>query len=231
MPTSAIVVNDVYYLHYKPQLTPSDELFPSDELYPAGALGVDEVETGIIAIDFKRGNGYSYEILKFDNVASVGIRNGQPHCVTSTANVVFLECDEELECDEYLQCSQYDLNLIGDRKYDRFAPITYVSPQFIDGSFSTLKQYEKIRLNVIGSFNIKVIFSNGEVVMDTDVVSKATESIIELLRGDDISFDRDAVSLIGIPNNNNLSYSIAFVITGVGIIKSIQYSWKNRELP
>jgi len=231
MPTSAMVVNDVYYLHYRPQLTPSEELYPSDTLYPSGALGVNDIEDGIIAIDFKRGNGYSYEILDFQGLASVGIRNGQPYCVTSIANVIFLPCDEPLECDAYLQCSQYDLNLLGDRHYGDFASLVYISPQFIDGSFSTLKQYEKVRLNVLGEFKVKVIFSNGETVVEKDIYTKADENLMELLSGDEVSFDRDSVEIVGIPNNNNLSYSIGFIIEGIGVIKSIQYSWKNREQP
>ena len=230
MPTSAMVVNEVYYLHYKPQLTPSEELFPSDTLYPAGALGVNEIEDGIITIDFKRGNGYSYEILDFQGLASIGVKDGNPHCITSIANVIFLSCEDPIECDEYLQCSQYDLNLLGDRHYDDFAKLNYVSPQFIDGSFSTLKQYEKVRINGIGKFNIKVIFSNGEIAVESDVNIRADESIEELLTGEEISFDRDSVFIIGIPNNNNNSYSIGFIIEGVGIIKSIQYSWKPREI-
>jgi len=230
-PTSAMILNDTYYLHFKPALVPAADLFPSDTLYPAAAMGVNELQEGIIVIDFKRGNGYSYQLLSFQNVASVGIINNRPYCTTETPNIVFLDCDGPLECDEFLQCSQYDLNLLGDSTYDSFARFSYLSPQFIDGSFSTLKQYDKVRVNCIGEFNVKVIFSSGEVVADVDIKTTADDMLIELLSGQELSFDRDNVTQIGIPNNNNLSYSIAFLITGIGNIKSIQYSWKNRELP
>ena len=230
-PTSAILYNDTYYLHYKPELTPLEDLYPRDNLYPSGALGVNELEDGIISMDFKRGRGYSYGLLNFDGVASLGIKDGLPHSITSTANVVFLSCEDPIECDDYLQCSQYDLNLMGDRHVLDYATLSYISPQFIDGSFSTLKQYEKIRVNVLGDFNVKVMFSNGDVVVEQDIKTADAENTLALLSGEEISFDRDSVELIGIPNNDNFSYSIAFIIEGVGIIKSIQYSWKNRELP
>ena len=54
---------------------------------------------------------------------------------------------------------------------------------------------------------------------------------MKLLAGDGISFEVDNVVTLGVPNNDNFSYSIAFVIEGVGVVKSIQYSWKPREQP
>ncbi len=225
-PISACVLNEVYYLAFKPSLFPTEELFPNHGLYPDGSVGTGDLEEGLIYLDFKRGRNYSYGMYSYPNVASIGILDAELHVVTFIPNVTFLSCVDPLPCDGYLQCNAYDLNLAGKLRGADFTELFYISPTFVDGSYSTLKQYEKIRLNMIGEFNIKAIFSDGKVAIEEDI--KVTDEVTIV---DGKAFSRDDVTLMGIPNAENHSYSIAFVIRGRGVIKSIQYSWKNRELP
>jgi len=225
-PTASCVLNEVYYLSYKPTLYPTEELFPSETLFPDGAVGTGDLEDGIIYLDFKRGTGYSYGLFDYENIASIGIVDGELYVVTAIPNVVFLGCTDTLGCDDYLQCSAFDLNVADKYIGSDFTELLYISPTFIDGSYSTLKQYEKIRLNMTGKFNIKVIFSDGTIAVEEDVELLDDVTVI----GDEV-FSKDDVNLIGIPNKENSSYSIAFIIKGKGVVKSIQYSWKNRELP
>jgi len=225
-PISACVLNEVYYLAFKPSLFPTDDLFPSFGLYPDGSVGTGDLEEGLIYLDFKRGRGYSYGMYQYDNVASIGILDAELHVVTFIPNVTFLSCEDPLPCDGYLQCNAYDLNLAGKLIGADFTELFYISPTFVDGSYSTLKQYDKIRLNMIGKFNVKVLFSDGTVVIEEDI--KVTDEVTIV---DGKAFSKDDVTLLGIPNAENSSYSIGFMIRGRGVIKSIQYSWKNREIP
>ena len=95
-----------------------------------------------------------------------------------------------------------------------YAALDYKSPKLSNGTLSTLKEYDKIRINFIGSFNFKALFLNEEVVVDEDIISEDFSTVI-----------------LGIPNNNNKSESIQFEVVGTGKIRSIQYSYKMRELP
>lgn len=230
-PTSACVINDVYYLHFQPILVPSNSLFPSDTLYPLASQGTDVLDTGIISIDFKRGNTYSYNLYDYSTVASLGILRGQVHTITGDRSYRGIDCDIPLGCDDYMKCTSYNLNILGTYDSKQFTQLTYISPQFIDGSLSTLKQYDKIRINMWGDFVFKVIFSDGQVAVEEHIINSPDNLRQELLDSGDIEYSVDNTITVGIPNNNNSSYSIAFLIQGVGVIKSIQYSWKNRELP
>lgn len=214
-PTSACVLNDVYYVSYRPGLYPRDTLFPYDELYPSAVIGTGDIEEGVIAIDFKRGNGYSYKIIEYDSVISIGIYNGGIYMVSGAVDLVFLPCNAVLDCDGFLFCSQYSLNLMNIYGSQGFAELTYISPQFIDQSFSTLKEYDKVRINFKGVFTIEVLFDNQESIVISQI--------------DNTNSDEN-IALIGIPNANNKSHSIGFKVVGRGILRSIQYSWKPREL-
>ena len=229
-PTSACVLNEVYYMHFQPILTPSNLLFPSDILYPMASKGVHLLDSGIISMDFKRGNLYSYNLYDYDDMMSLGVIRGNVHTIGTNPGFVAMPCSEPLGCDDYLVCTRYDLNILGTYESRQFTKLLYISPQFIDGSMSTLKQYDKVRINVWGEFNIKVIFSDGTVVVEENVVNKPNNLLMKLVTAKDVEYSEDNITIIGIPNDNNNSYSIGFVIEGVGVIKSIQYSWKTREL-
>ncbi len=225
-PTSACVLNEVYYLSFKPSLYPTEELFPSDTLFPGGAIGTGDLSEGIIYLDFKRGRNYSYGIFDFKSITSLGVVDGKLYNITSIPNTIFMDCTNPLLCDDYLQCTEYELNVMNKRVGSDVKKLRYVSPIFIDGSYSTLKQYDKIRINLTGTFDIKAVFSDGSVAVEESVSIKEKIAVIE---GEIVT--KNDITTIGIPNSHNTSYSIAFIINGYGVIKSIQYSWKNRELP
>jgi len=228
--TSACVVNEVYYLHFQPTLVPSNLLFPSDVLYPLASVGTDLLESGIISMDFKRGNMYSYNLYDYSDMVSLGLLRGAVHTITGDRLYRGLDCDTPLGCDDYMKCTSYDLNILGTYESRQFTELTYVSPQFIDGSLSTLKQYDKVRINMWGDFLVKVIFSDGTIVVEERVVNMPARIRRELLNARDIEYSEDNTVIIGIPNSNNNSYSVGFIIQGTGVVKSIQYSWKNREI-
>jgi len=229
--TSACVVNEVYYLHFQPILVPSNSLFPSDTLYPLSSVGTDILESGIVSMDFKRGNLYSYNLYDYSEMSSIGIIRGDVHVITGDGSYVGMDCNQPLSCEDYIKCTRYDLNILGTYDSRQFTELTYASPQFIDGSLATLKQYDKVRINMWGEFTVKVLFSDGTIAVEEKIVNKPPETLIALLNAGDIEYSEDNTVTIGIPNNNNNSYSIAFVIQGKGVVKSIQYSWKNREQP
>jgi len=220
----------VYHLHFKPSLVPDNELYPSDGLYPLAAEGVRLVEEGLIVMDFKRGNKFSYNLYSHKATTSVGEYKGKAHAISAELDKVFLECEKPLDCNSPIECTQYSFNVLGAYENTRLTKLSYISPRFIDGSLSTLKQYEKVRLNIWGSFNVRVIFSDGSVAVEEYINNTSKSAINDTLQVGDVEFSDDDMVIIGIPNNNNLSYSIGFIIEGEGVIKSIQYSWKGREL-
>jgi hypothetical protein len=202
-PNGAIVVNNVYYLAYRPILTPSDTLYPSDILYPNGSKGTGYVDQGIIVMDFKRGNGYSYKILDYKcrYLSSV---NGYP-----TVTVGDYDSGMQLEYIEFYNDVDFeDLTTMRE--------LTYASPLLIDGSMTTLKEYDKVRVVYKGEFDIQVLFDDDKVV-----VSEHLEAT---------NLPDFTAAIIGIPNNNDKSYSIRFVVRGRGVINGIQYSYKVREV-
>jgi hypothetical protein len=225
--SSAAVANNVYYLAYKPTIYASNDIVPSNTLYPGGTKGTanNTSSQGILAIDFRHGNGYSYNIYSYDATLSIGVSRGLLHTVQYLPNLPIV-CNATIYCTDVFCLGDYTLMPLVPTTTAVFKKLRYNSPQLIDGSYSTLKEYDKVRINFIGSFNVKVIFSNKDVVIDVDIVSsKYVNTNGELYTA------KDEVVTLGIPNNNNKSYSIMFIIEGKGIIKSIQYSWKTRELP
>jgi len=230
-PSSACVLNAVYYLSFVPSLLPSELLFPADTLYPAASEGTSLLEQGIIAIDFKRGNKFSYKMISYENLTSVGVVDGEVNAIVGVSSTVYLACSQPLGCDSFLQCSPYRLNLMNLYQGQHVTTLSYVSPQFIDGSFSTLKEYDKVRINYYGKFSFSIVFSSGEIISTTELNSLDDAEILSLGTGRGVEFTKDNIVTIGIPNNNNKSYSIGFIVEGKGDIKSIQYSWKPRELP
>jgi len=216
-PTGAIVDNDVYYMSFKPNLFPHVTLYPSTKLFPGSVAGTGGVDQGIIAIDFKRGDGFSYKLIEYDDIRTVGLVDGEVHIGKGSLYKVDAPCNLPMfsTCVDTLDCSPYSLNKLNVNKSQGFTTLYYISPELIDGSRATIKEYDKVRVMFQGTFNIKIIFDNDEVVLEQD---------IESLDG------IDTFTLLGIPNAKNKSYFIKFMIEGIGSIESIQYSWKPREV-
>jgi len=80
--TSAAVSNEVYYLHFQPVLVPSNFLRPSDTLYPLASVGTDLLASGIISMDFKRGDMYSYNLYDYVDAVSIGVLRGDIYVIT-----------------------------------------------------------------------------------------------------------------------------------------------------
>lgn len=226
--SSAVVANDVYYMSFKPAMVPSDTLFPADDLFPGGATGIITEEggstEGIMAMDFRRGNMYSFHHLEYLNSLSLGIYKGELYMVLDGTKEPIL-CAQTFNCSTPFCYGEQILAKLGGTDTDIYKKLSYISPQLIDGSYSTLKEYDKVRVNYIGQFTVSVIFSDGTEAIVQEISSKNLVYSEQDLKG--LS---DDVAIIGIPNDNNQSYSIQFKIEGRGIVKSIQYSWKNREL-
>ncbi len=217
VPTGAAVENETYYLSFKPGLFPSNILFPSDILYPDKVEGTGLVEQGLISLDFKRGNQFSYKMVKYDEIRSIGIVDSNLHLGTGGYDNVDTPCDEIMfrDCLSFLNCTPFELSVMNLYQEQGLSRLYYTSPRFMDGGKSTLKQYDKIRLSCKGVFKIRIQFSESN-----NVITREIETI----------GDEESSHVIGIPNKNNNSYWIQFFIEGVGILSSLQYSWKPREV-
>ena len=215
-PTGSAVENETYYVSYKPGMFPSEVLLPRDTLYPDSAEGTGLVDQGLIALDFKRGSSFSYKLIKYDEIRTIGIVDSDVHISSGGYFSVDIPCDETMfeDCLSFLNCTPFGLSIMNVYQSQGLSRLHYLSPKYMDSGLATLKQYDKIRVRYAGVFKIDVLFDNARVVISRDIVSD----------GD------DTFAIIGVPNKDNLSHSIQFNIEGVGIITSIQYSWKNREV-
>ena len=215
VPTGAIVENETYYMSFQPGLFPSEDLFPSESLYPDSVEGTSVLDQGIMALDFKRGRDYSYKLIGYDDVRSLGLVDSNVHVATGAYNGTDIVCDAVMyeDCLEFTNCSPFELNVMNIYQGQRLSKLYYVSPELIDSGYAILKQYDKVRVLANGAFNIKVLFGEN-LVIERDIETNEEDDYI----------------LIGIPNKNNTSYSIRFIISGVGSVSSVQYSWKNREV-
>ncbi len=203
--TSSMVINNIYTLHFIPDV-------PGDP--------------NILVMDFRLGDKYSFYYLKYERIGSIGNIQDKPSLSTVATDVIFMPCNEPLMCDSFIPCSEYNLNTLGDEQDNGLTTLVYASPQFVEGSLGTLKEYDKVRITFSGKFNVKVLFSGLDVVVEETIENNA-----KLTKFEGAEYPENQSVILGIPNNNNTSYSISFVIKGVGSIKSIQYSWKPRELP
>ena len=224
IPSGAVVDDNTYYMSFKPQLVPEETLFPEEDLYPNLVEGTGGLEEGIIALDFKRGNGFSYKMIKYDRIVSLGIVRGDVHVGTGGPRDGEISCERVLfpDCDQFLNCSGFAANRLARYNNQGLTTLTYLSPRLADGSLSTLKEYDKVRVLFVGDFTIKVILG-GNVVIEKEISAPIITDIDNL---DKLSH----FELIGIPNKRNKGHYIRFLITGVGVVHAIQYSWKPREL-
>lgn len=215
-PTGAVSENDVYYISFKPSLFPADDLYPSDVLFPDSIQGTDGIQRGIIAIDFKRGDGFSYKLIEYDDIITIGMVKGNINVSTGGTNII-APCNIPVfpDCISFMNCTDYALNIMNLYSGQGLTRLYYTSPRMTDNSKATLKQYDKVRINFVGTFNIKIFLGGLDARVDTNIEG----------------FDVDDNSvIIGIPNKDNFGHWIQFEIEGIGIITSVQYSWKFREL-
>ena len=215
--TGAAVENETYYMSFKPGLFPSNILFPNDNLFPDAVEGTGLVDQGLLALDFKRGEQFSYKLIKYDEVRYIGIVDSNLHLSTGGYNSVDIPCDDImfLDCLSFINCTPFALSVMNIYQRQGLSRLYYLSPRFMDSGMSVLKQYDKVRISAKGVFDVKVIFSEGNQPVTREIIADK---------------DDESHHIIGIPNKNNQSYWIQFSIEGVGIITSIQYSYKNREV-
>ena len=217
IPTGAVVDDDTYYMSFRPQLVPQDDLYPDEKLYPALIEGTAGLTDGIIAMDFKRGNGFSYKMIHYNKIWSLGLIEGEVHVGVGADYQSFTRCEQPMfpDCLDFLACTGFSVNRMSVYNGQGLAKLEYLSPRLADGSLATMKEYDKVRIVFKGIFTFQVIFDNGEVVVQETSTSQDNE---------------DGFIIIGIPNRHNKSQFIRFHIEGVGVVSSIQYSWKAREL-
>ncbi len=225
-PTGAATLNNVYFMAYKPQLFPSDGLLPSPSLYPNAVKGTGGVDQGILTLDFKRGNGFSYRILDFYEVTYLSSLDGEIAIINGNSiDSGFPVCDDIgfPNCDDWMPCSGFELAYINKfdpsmlEQLDHLADIDYISPLMVDGTTVTLKEYDKVRVVYKGVFKITVMFDNDRVILERTIQSRA-----------EWTYD---YAMLGIPNDDNKAYSIRVRVEGRGVVKGIQYTYKMRELP
>jgi len=227
-PLGAFSTNDRYFLAIRSALVPKETLYPSESLFPLTSKGVSDVEQGVIMIDFKRGNGYSYQVYAYPTIAYISnfrgevaismSRDEEPHKDYVLAFMFENKAYREIYFtpSNYLYPSEtlYPRNLLsyGDVSSDKPMLVKYISPVFDQGSESTLKEYDKVRVVANGDFTIEIIFNNN-VVVNTYTISS----------------DIFKQHILGIPNIFDKSNYIRFKIEGYGTIKSIQWSYVIRD--
>ncbi len=234
-PLGAEVVNNVYHMAYGKALYPSNELFPSDELFPNAPTNPDDIiENSIVTIDFKRGNGYSFGITTYESVEALGVihntvnygrkilNNNVPFVFDDPCEVQLTDCQMQAKCSVIPGVGDWETyqSIVFDRAIPDYSAgleeLVYLSPKAINGSRTNLKEYDKIRLVYRGNFLVQLYAENGDLIVE-DLIRSDTSKV-------------DAYAMIGIPNKENKSYSITAKITGKGVVDSIQYTWKGREL-
>jgi len=223
VPTGSQVLNNVYYMSFKPELYPAEDLYPSESLYPNGVKGVAGVTQGILAMDFKRGKGYSYKIINHPDIEYLDVVDGVIGITNGQWNKPAYNCDITAysDCLDFTLCSGLELAYLTSPTYsndillDELSEIEYISPLLIDGTNSTMKEYERIRLLFKGVFKLEVYFDNNRKVAEKWFISTPE--------------NKYQYSELGIPNDDDKAYSIRFKLTGRGVLKGLQYTYKYRE--
>ncbi len=225
-PAGSAVKNNTYYLAFKPELYPAPNLYPSPDLYPNGVRGTGGIDQGILTMDFKRGQGYAYKVLDIVDVTYIAELDGEVAAIKGVpGQALFAECESPAydDCSEFSSCTGWELAYIDKVNigmlfdYDNLAELDYISPLMIDGTTTTLKEYDKVRVLFKGRFALQVLFDNDRLISEIYLDSSTIENYTFME--------------MKIPNEDNRAYSIRFKVTGKGIIKGIQYTYKMRELP
>lgn len=225
--SSAEVANDVYYMLFKPVLIPSSVLVPSADLLPGGVRGsgVEGGSTeGLIAMDFRRGDNYSYHHFEYLNALSLGIFRGELYAIVDGTKTPIL-CEQKIICSEPFCLGDKILTKVASTPFAVYKTLYYTSPKFINDSYSTLKEYDKVRINFRGQFDVSIIFDDG-----VNIITEKISSPTIVTNDANLEGEADNVAIIGIPNSSNKAYSIQFKVSGKGSVRSIQYSWSPREL-
>ena len=225
-PTGAQTLNNIYYMAFKPELFPAEDLFPSDTLYPNAVVGTGGIDQGILTLDFKRGNGFAYKIIDVPDIVYLDKLDGEIAIETGDFSKPLWEnCDEPafFDCFDWVECDSAEISYLNKfqldmlNQLDHLAEIDYLSPLMVDGTTATLKEYDKVRVIFKGIFKVQVLFDNDRLIMERNLQSVA-----------EWSYEH---AIIGIPNEDNKAYSIRFRVQGRGVVKGIQYTYKNRDLP
>lgn len=212
-PRGTAVKNLVYFMTFGPILVPKTTIYPSKTLFPNAVISGVDISEGAVVIDFNIGNGFSYTMHTNKGIGNISVVYNKLLIGTKNSTVAFPDCSAKLACDYFLPLDYYISDFAS--TLTKYKSMRYTSPMLIDNSYSTLKEYEKVRIVYTGSFTVSVTLDgSGQVMSRTFTDNDSTDSFI----------------ILGIPNSNNKGYGIQFHIEGTGTIKSIQYTWKPREL-
>jgi hypothetical protein len=195
-PRGTVVKNLSYLMSFSPMLTPSTELLPSTSFYPNDVIDGSGMGEGIVVINFNFGRLYSYSLLSGSGIGNLGI-----------VNSVLMHSAMR---DSY--GGLYDIY----RESTGLRSFKYTSAMMVDGSYATLKEYEKVRIIYNGAFEVSIILDGTGIVLRTKITNADS---------------KDGFIVLGIPKSRNKGYGIQFTISGVGEIRSIQYSTVPRSLP
>jgi len=211
-PRGALVKNMTYMMSFGPVLTPSTTLYPSTTQFPNGVVsgGLSE---GLVVIDFNHGRNYSYSLQEVIGVGNIGIVSNKLLCGTYNSTVAFPVCSTRLEESYFLPVTYLLSDL--ESTVTPYKTMIYDSPVYIDSTYATLKEYEKVRIVYTGTFNVKVYLDGFGLTVEHSFDDNSSE---------------DGFIIIGIPNSANKGYGISFSIVGEGVIRAIQYTCKPREL-
>lgn len=212
-PRGTIVKNLTYLMAFGPILTPSISLLPAKTLFPNRVIGGTAISEGIIGINFTLGRMYSYSVIESKGIGNLGNVSAKLLQGSKVSTIAFPVCSTRLTEDYFLPLEFYLSDLGSVVSNPRI--FRYTSPMLIDTTYSTLKEYEKVRIVFSGSFTV-VITLDGSGIVTSRTFSDSDST--------------DGFIILGIPNASNKGYGIQFDITGAGSIKSIQYTWKPREI-
>jgi len=213
-PRGTTVRNLTYYMTFGPTLTPKTTLYPSTTLFPNRVIGGVTMSEGIVCINFTQGRTYSYTLIESKGVGNIATVNAKALIGSKVSNIAFPVCSDHLLASYYLPMDYYLSDIGSVTTLPK--TMTFTTSMIVDGSYSTLKEYDKVRVIFTGSFTITVILDGVGAVI-TQSFTDADSS--------------DGFFTVGIPNSNNKGYGIQYHIVGAGDIRAIQHTWQPRSTP
>lgn len=213
-PRGTAVKNLTYLMSFGPILTPKESLFPSKTLYPNIVIGGSVLSEGIVSIDFSIGRQYSYWLIEAKGVGNIGIIDSHIYAGYHLSDIAFTDYNEPMGCNYFLPLTDYVAGV--SLEIGSLRTFKYISPMLIDGSYATLKEYEKVRIVYKGHFTVSIIIDSQGTVLTQEFDDESST---------------DGFIILGIPNSHNKGYGIQLQIEGEGYINAIQYTWQPRSLP
>jgi hypothetical protein len=219
-PFGAVYVDKRYIMSFGGQLLPSNELFPSDSLHPNDAVTTSGVglPKGAIVIDFAFGEpafstisdivmGYITEVNnEVVQISREGLELGK---------LLLENRDSLLTEDGYSNLAvtvTTEATLSKTFRGNKFRDVKIITPVYTEGSITTLKQYEKVRVTFAGTGNIYIY--------DEDTRLLATQYLASV---------RKVSEWVYIPVQYNKAYGIQIKIEGNLIVDSIRWIWTPSE--